>query len=72
MVAKSDRERSHGIELGSLLFSSTPPLDYISHGMRERAAEIVAFDLGPKSDAAIESQLKREVEQERFTRARTH
>ncbi len=41
--------------------------DYVSYGMRERAAEIVAFDLGPKSDAAIEIQLKREVEQERLT-----
>ena len=41
--------------------------DYISHGMRERAAEIVTLDLGPRSDRDIEQGLCREVEQERFT-----
>lgn len=41
--------------------------DYLSYGMRERAAEIVLFDLGPKSDSEIAQQLRREVEQERFT-----
>jgi len=41
--------------------------DYIAQGMRERAAEIVTLDLGPRSDLEIESQLRQEVEQERFT-----
>lgn len=41
--------------------------DYISQGMRERAAEIVAFDLGPRTDLEIENKLRQEVEQERFT-----
>ena len=41
--------------------------EYISHGIRERAAEIVTFDLGPRTDLEIETRLRREVEQERFT-----
>jgi hypothetical protein len=41
--------------------------DYISHGMRERVAELVDLDLGPRSDRTIESQLRAEVEQERLT-----
>lgn len=41
--------------------------DYISQGMRERAAEIVAFDLGPRADHEIETKLRNEVEQDRFT-----
>ena len=41
--------------------------DYMSQGMRERAAEIVAFDLGPQTDLEIVSKLRREVEQDRFT-----
>ncbi|MCC6912747.1 MAG: relaxase/mobilization nuclease and DUF3363 domain-containing protein [Rhodospirillaceae bacterium] len=41
--------------------------DYLSRGMRERAAEIVSFDLGPRTDLDVEQRLHREVEQERFT-----
>lgn len=41
--------------------------DYMSQGMRERAAEIVSFDFGPRTDLEVEHRLKREVEQERFT-----
>jgi len=41
--------------------------NYLSHGMRERAAEIVSFDLGPRTDLEVEQRLRREVEQERFT-----
>ena len=41
--------------------------EYISHGLRERAAEIVTFDLGPRSDSEIEARLKNEIAQERFT-----
>ena len=41
--------------------------DYITTGMRERAAEIVSLDFGPRSDVEIEARLRREVEQERLT-----
>jgi type IV secretory pathway VirD2 relaxase len=41
--------------------------DYIATGMRERAAEIVSLDFGPRSDFEIEDRLSREVEQERLT-----
>ena len=41
--------------------------EYLSHGMRERAAEIVSLDLGPSSDLEVQERLRREVEQERFT-----
>jgi len=41
--------------------------EYISHGIRERAAEIVTLDLGPRTDLEIEDRLRSEVEQERFT-----
>lgn len=41
--------------------------DYITTGMRERAAEIVSLDFGPRSDFEIEDRLRREVEQERLT-----
>ncbi len=38
-----------------------------TEGMRERAAEIVRLDLGPRSDYEIEDRLRDEVNQERFT-----
>jgi type IV secretory pathway VirD2 relaxase len=41
--------------------------DYLSHGMRERAAEIATLDLGPRTDRDIAARLRAEVEQERFT-----
>jgi type IV secretory pathway VirD2 relaxase len=41
--------------------------DYLSHGMRERAAEIVTLDLGPRSDRDIETRLRAEMEDERLT-----
>jgi type IV secretory pathway VirD2 relaxase len=41
--------------------------DYLSHGMRERAAEIVTLDLGPRTDHEISARLRAEVDQERFT-----
>jgi type IV secretory pathway VirD2 relaxase len=41
--------------------------EYLTKGMRERTAEIVSLDLGPKTDAEVQGQLRREVEQERFT-----
>lgn len=41
--------------------------DYMNHGMRARASEIVTLDLGERSDFEIEHKLREEVEQERFT-----
>lgn len=41
--------------------------DYIRHGLRERACELVDLDLGPRTDDAIERRLRAEVEQDRLT-----
>jgi type IV secretory pathway VirD2 relaxase len=42
--------------------------DYIAHGIRERASEIVTLELGRQTDIEVTDQLRREVEAERFTR----
>ena len=41
--------------------------EYISHGFRERAAELATLDLGPRTDREIENRLRHDVEQERLT-----
>ncbi|HWT13490.1 MAG TPA: relaxase/mobilization nuclease RlxS [Allosphingosinicella sp.] len=41
--------------------------DYIKRGMRERLAELVTMDLGPRSDLEIERRQRLEVGSERFT-----
>jgi type IV secretory pathway VirD2 relaxase len=41
--------------------------EYLTQGLRERAAEIVTLDLGPRTDLEIENKLRAEIEQERFT-----
>jgi type IV secretory pathway VirD2 relaxase len=41
--------------------------DYIAHGFRERAAELVTLDLGPRTDLEIERRLRRDLDQERLT-----
>jgi len=41
--------------------------EYITQGMRERAAELVTLDLGPRSDLEIDNRLRNEVQQERLT-----
>ena len=41
--------------------------DYISHGIRERASDIVTRDLGPRSEHEIEVRLRREIDLERLT-----
>ncbi|AXO14121.1 relaxase/mobilization nuclease RlxS [Thalassospira indica] len=41
--------------------------NYMSRGMRERAAEIVSLDLGPRTDLEIENRLWREIDQDRLT-----
>lgn len=40
---------------------------YLTQGLRERAAELVSLDLGPRTDSEIEGRLAREVDQERLT-----
>jgi type IV secretory pathway VirD2 relaxase len=42
--------------------------DYIAHGIRERASEIVTLELGRQTEQEVSSQLEREVDAERFTR----
>ena len=42
--------------------------DYISHGLRSRAEELVSIELGPKPEHEVRSALEREVEAERWTR----
>ena len=41
--------------------------DYIAHGFRERAAELVQLDLGPRTDLEIEARLREDVSAERLT-----
>lgn len=41
--------------------------EYISSGLRERAAELVGLDLGLRTDREIEQRLRLEMEQERLT-----
>jgi type IV secretory pathway VirD2 relaxase len=41
--------------------------EYIAHGFRERAVELVTLDLGPRTDLEIEGRLRHDVEQERLT-----
>jgi type IV secretory pathway VirD2 relaxase len=41
--------------------------EYIAHGMRERAAEIVTLHLGPRTDLDIERKLSEETTQDRLT-----
>jgi type IV secretory pathway VirD2 relaxase len=41
--------------------------EYIAHGLRERASELVTLDLGPRTDQEIEARLRRDVDQERLT-----
>ena len=42
--------------------------DYISHGIRERASELLTLELGPVSEQQIQRGYAREVDQDRFTR----
>jgi type IV secretory pathway VirD2 relaxase len=41
--------------------------EYISHGLRARAAEIVSLDLGPRTDLEIEARLRADTGQHRLT-----
>jgi type IV secretory pathway VirD2 relaxase len=42
--------------------------DYISHGMRERAVELVTIELGPQSEREVRRKLAGEVGADRWTR----
>ena len=42
--------------------------DYIAHGIRERASELLTLELGPVTERQIQQGYAREVDQERFTR----
>ncbi|PWB84584.1 MAG: type VI secretion protein, partial [Methylocystaceae bacterium] len=42
--------------------------DYISHGLRSRAEDLVSIELGPRPEHAIRSALEREVDADRWTR----
>lgn len=41
--------------------------EYVSHGIRERAIDIVNLDLGPRTDLEIEERLRSDVTEERLT-----
>lgn len=41
--------------------------EYISHGLRERASDLVTLDLGPRTDREIEARLRYDVDRERLT-----
>jgi len=41
--------------------------EYITQGVRERAAELIDLDLGPRTTDAIQDKLRGEVDQERLT-----
>ena len=42
--------------------------DYIAHGIRERASELVALELGPVTEIEQRRKLGAEIDQDRFTR----
>src|SRR5882757_6261298 len=42
--------------------------DYIAHGIRERASEVVTLELGRQTEPEVSRSLEREVDADRFTR----
>ncbi len=42
--------------------------DYLSHGLRERARDLVTLELGPETKHELDQKVEREVQSERFTR----
>lgn len=46
--------------------------EYLAHGMRERLAELVTLDLGPRTDLEIEQKLRRDIDAERLTTTDRH
>lgn len=41
--------------------------DYIAHGMRRKASEILTLELGPQTEQELRQRFERQVDQERFT-----
>lgn len=41
--------------------------DYIAHGMRRKASEILTLELGPQTEQELHHKLERQVDQNRFT-----
>lgn len=41
--------------------------DYIAHGMRERARELITLELGPQTEHELRQKLSAQIEQDRFT-----
>jgi type IV secretory pathway VirD2 relaxase len=41
--------------------------DYMAHGLRQRATELVNLDLGPRSEHEVQRSQNQQIEQERFT-----
>lgn len=42
--------------------------DYMAHGMRARASNLVSLELGPRTDREMQTQLDRQIDQERWTK----
>ncbi|MGA7453144.1 MAG: DUF3363 domain-containing protein, partial [Rhodoplanes sp.] len=42
--------------------------DYIAHGIRARASEIVTLERGPQTEREVQQKLRQEVDEDRFTR----
>ena len=42
--------------------------DYVTHGIRQRASEVLTLELGPEDEFEQQLKLSREVEADRFTR----
>ena len=58
IILRGKDERGHDLVIAR---------DYIAQGIRERVAELVSLDLGPRADIEIEDRLGREMDQERLT-----
>ncbi|MDJ0683720.1 MAG: relaxase/mobilization nuclease and DUF3363 domain-containing protein [Alphaproteobacteria bacterium] len=41
--------------------------DYVAHGMRQQASELLTLELGPQTEQELRRKLERQVEQDRFT-----
>ncbi|EJU12117.1 hypothetical protein LH128_15361 [Sphingomonas sp. LH128] len=58
IVVRGKDERGQDLVIGG---------EYLTGGIRERAAELVSLDLGPRTDMEIADRLQNEIEQERLT-----
>ena len=58
IIVRGKDERGHDLVIGR---------EYLTQGIRERVAELVSLDLGPRTDLEISDRLQREIEQERLT-----